>query len=172
VLRSRGRRVIVASMAAPQHNLGVSEVAGESRRLQFRSGTAWGAAMAGAILLWVVVAALAPRAERGHIASVDPARGTITLEMLETTGAGPRTFAMPRNVGIQRFDESLSLQDLRPGQWVEVSVRTTGRAGPSVTSIRIVRETHGSASAQEPGPVDQRDRAREKAPTASVPGRS
>jgi hypothetical protein len=147
-------------------------VAGESRRLHFRFGTAWGAAMAVAILLWVAVAALAPRAERGSVVNVDAGGRTLTLDTPHATETGPRTFVIARRVGVQRFDQSVSLGDVRPGQWVEVSVRTTGRAGPSVTGVWIVREAHGSASPQEPGPVDQRDLGRQKAPAASVPGRS
>jgi len=108
-------------------------VAGEIGGTQFRFGAMWAASMAGALLLWVAVAALASRSERGHIASVDSAQRTITLEMLDTSGGGPRNFAISRSVGIQRFDQSLSLGDVRPGQWVEVSVRTTGRVSPTVT---------------------------------------
>ena len=84
-------------------------MAGEIGGTQFRFGAVWAASMAGALLLWVALAALAPRAERGHVASVDPARGTIRLEMLDTSGGGPRAFAISRNVGIQRFDQNLSL---------------------------------------------------------------
>ena len=108
-------------------------MAGEIGGTQFRFGAVWAASMAGALLLWVAVAALASRSERGHIASVDSAQRTITLEMLDTSGGGPRNFAISRSVGIQRFDQSLSLGDVRPGQWVEVSVRTTGRVSPTVT---------------------------------------
>jgi len=141
-------------------------VAGEIGGTQFRFWAVWAASMAGALLLWVAVAALAPRSERGHVASVDPARRTITLEILDTSGGGPRAFAISRNVRIQRFDQSLSLGDVRPGQWVEVSVRTTGRVNPTVTSIRIVREAHGSVSGPERGPAAQADPACEKARTA------
>jgi len=141
-------------------------VAGEIGGTQFRFGAVWAASMAGALLLWVALAALAPRAERGHVASVDSAQRTITLEMLDTSGGGPRTFAISRNFGIQRFDQSLSLGDVRPGQWVEVSVRTTGRTVPTVTSIRIVREAHESVSGPEGGPAAQADPACEKARTA------
>ena len=141
-------------------------MAGEIGGTQFRFGAVWAASMAGALLLWVAVAALASRSERGHIASVDSAQRTITLEMLDTSGGGPRTFAISRNFGIQRFDQSLSLGDVRPGQWVEVSVRTTGRTVPTVTSIRIVREAHGSVSGPERGSAAQADPACEKARTA------
>jgi len=125
-------------------------VAGEIGGTQFRFGAVWAASMAGALLLWVAVAALAPRAERGLLVSLDATAGTLTLDTLHPAGVGPRTFAVPRNVAVQRFDQSLSLKNLLPGQWVEVSVRTTSRAVPTVTSIRIVREDHESLVGREP----------------------
>lgn len=142
-------------------------VAGERRTGRFGLGAAWAAAMAGAILLWTGVAALAPRAEQGQIVSLDTSGGTLTLERVHPAGAGPRTFAVPKNLGVQRFDEQLSVGDLRPGQWVEMSVRTAPGTDPTVTSIRIVR------GQQEPGPAREaetsaRGDARcEEGPTAS-----
>jgi hypothetical protein len=104
--------------------------------------------MAGAILLWVAVAALSARAMQGHVVALDEARRTLTLETIG--GAGPRTFAIPTAVGVQRFDQSLPVGDLRPGQWVEIEVREKVGRGPRVTSIRIIREKHESLMGREP----------------------
>jgi hypothetical protein len=146
---------------------GVSEVAGEVRRARIGFGAAWGVAMTGAILLWVAVAALAPRAEQGLVVGVDVAGGTLTLDPVHPEGLGSRTLAIPRDVSVQRFDERLSLADLRPGQWVEMSVRMGAGAVPTVTSIRIIREGHGSVSAGEPGAPSKEDARPEPAPTTS-----
>lgn len=145
----------------------MSEVAGEIRGARFGLRAAWAASMVAAILLWVGVAALAPRAEQGHVVALDAACGTLTLETPHPAGPGLRTFTVPRNVGVQRFDERLSFGDLRPGQWVEVGVRATARAGPAVTSIRIVREAPGSVSAHAPGAASQEKTRCETTPRAS-----
>jgi hypothetical protein len=144
-------------------------VAGEIGGTRFRFGAVWAASMAGAVLLWVAVATLAPRTERGSVVKVDAGRRTLALDTPHATEAGPRSFAVSRRVGVQRFDQSVSLGDVRPGQWVEVSLRTTGEAVPTVTSIRIAREAHEQISARDAGVPKQGDVRCEKAPARPGP---
>ncbi len=133
----------------------MAEATGEIGRRRFGLAAAWLVAVTGAILLWVGVAALAPRAERGLVVSLDASSRTLTLEPARPGGPGLRTFAVQRNVSVQRFDEGVSLKDVRPEQWLEMSVRTTPGAVPTVTSIRIIREEPGSVSARVPGAASQ-----------------
>ena len=113
---------------------------GDLRRARFGLGTAWVLSMTSAVLIWVGVAALSPRAEQGHVVRLDEGQRTLSL----ATASGLKTFAISTGVGVQRFNERLSLRDVRPGQWVEVNV------GATVTSIRIIREAPGPVSSQRP----------------------
>jgi hypothetical protein len=121
------------------------------KRARFGLGTAWALSMTGAVLIWVGVAALTPRAEQGHVVRLDEAQKALSL----ATASGLKTFAISSGVGVQRFNERLSLRDVRPGQWVEVSV------GATVTSIRIIREAPGPASPHEPRATSRKGAGRE-----------